>query len=123
MIFSETDVGLSRSRVENVPLDTGGGDVHLLFVGLDLTVRNRALDAVDDDPIIGLDARFDHPEPTIDLPDDDRALLDDVVLVDDQQIAAELVAAARGVGTEQRRLRTPDRDPDARKYAGQQPVV
>ena len=91
-----------------MPLSAGGGDLHLLLVGLDLAARNGALNAVNDDPIVGLDPRLDHSQPVIDLPDGDRALLDHVVFVDDQNVAPELARTDRRVGNEQRV--TNDRD-------------
>ena len=49
----------------------------------------------------GLSAELDHAEPFVELADGDRALLDHVVLVDDQNVRAELARTDRRVGNEQ----------------------
>ena len=52
----------------------------------------------------------------------DLALLDDIVLVDDEHVAAALVAAERDIGHEQRRLRL-RRHAHAHEKAGQQAAL
>jgi hypothetical protein len=64
-----------------------GGDPNLLLVGLDLVARNRALHAVHDHLVVGLDAGRNHAQPVIDLPDRDSALLHHVVPINNEQVA------------------------------------
>ena len=69
---------------------------------IDLLAGDRAQEAGDDDAVVRLDALLDHPQRAFERADLDVALLDHVVLVDDEQIAPALVGAERGVGHQQR---------------------
>src|SRR5262249_48744132 len=62
-------------------------------------------------------AFFDHTHRTVELPDLNFALLDNVVLADDQQITAALVGAERGIGNKQCVRLLPQRNLHAHKIA------
>jgi hypothetical protein len=69
---------------------------------LDNAARNGALDATDDDAIPKLQPALDDPQPAVDrVPGFDGALLDDILLVDQEQVAPLLAVAERTIGHEQ----------------------
>ena len=85
-------------------LADAGGCFDLLQLRIDLLAGDRAQQPGDHDAVVRLQAAFDHAQPAVELPDLHLALLDHVVAVHDQHVAAGLVAAERGVGDEQRVL-------------------
>src|SRR5438093_788428 len=69
---------------------------------LDDAARNGALDAADDDAIPRLQSALDDPLPAVDrVPGFDGVLLDDILLVDQEQVAPLLAVAERAIGHEQ----------------------
>ena len=65
--------------------------------------RHRALDAAHDHAVLGLEPASDDPQPAVDhLSGLHGALLDDVLVVDDEHIAPLLAVAERAVGHQQR---------------------
>src|ERR1700728_3391943 len=67
------------------------------LLGVDLLARDRTHDAADDHAVVLSEALLDHPQIADELAGLDLALLDDVVLVDDEHIAAALIAAERNI--------------------------
>src|SRR5262245_31140609 len=64
-----------------------------LHLRVDLVARDGAQEAGDDHPVVGRDAVLDRAQRLDALADLDLALLNHVVLVDDQEIAPALVGA------------------------------
>ena len=79
-----------------------------LHFGVDLLARDGAHDAADDDAVVLGQAFFDHAQFADELARLDFALLDHIVLVDDEHIASALIAAERDVGHQQGRLAARD---------------
>ena len=73
-------------------------------LGIDLLARDR-LHATHDHTVVLCQALLDYAQIPDELSLLDFALLDHTVLVDDEHIAAALVATKRNIGHEQRRLR------------------
>ena len=94
-----------------------GGD------GLDLRAGTGALEAVDDDALAALYALLDDDQVVHLAADLHRALLDDVLVVDDEDIAAGLVGAEGTLGDEQDRAVQLVRDAEADEGAGDDGVV
>src|SRR6201747_2989022 len=76
----------------------------LLQLRIDLLAGDCAQQPGNDNPVIALQAAFDDAQVALERPGLYLALLDDVVGVDDQNIAPGLVAAERPVGDKQRVL-------------------
>ncbi|MET3345822.1 hypothetical protein ABIF52_006203 [Bradyrhizobium japonicum] len=92
--------------------------------GFDLLARDHPQQPRDHDAVVRLQPALDHAQAVIGGADLHLALLDDVVAIDHQQIAAALVAAERGVGNEERALLLVEGHADADEIAGQQhPLV
>src|SRR5262245_17135653 len=73
----------------------GGRRRYALHVRVDLLARHGALRPAHHDPLVSAEPALDDAQLTDGRADHNLALLDHVVLVDDQHVAAGLVAADR----------------------------
>src|SRR6516225_6445191 len=90
----------------------------------DLPPRDGALRIGDHDPVVLRKPLGDRAQASEELTDLDIALLDLVILVDHQEISAELTGADRGVWHQKRFPRLPDqRHPDTGEEAGNEPAI
>ena len=102
----------------------GAAGLAPLSLRVDLLPGPRTQQSVDDETVIGPEARLDHPQIVgRHLPERHEALGDLVVGADDEDIFARLLAADGRVGREQRRIRRRGRHPHAGEHAGREHAV
>src|SRR5215470_15784554 len=91
-----------------------------LYLRIDLLARYSAQHAGDHDAVLRVQTVLDHAPLVHPLADLDFALRDDVVVVDDEDIAPALAAADRRIGNQQGILRFAERNAHAHEIARQQ---
>src|SRR5436190_12199125 len=85
------------------------GGLRRLGLRIDLVARDGAQEPADDHAVVRRDALLDHTQGLDHRADLDLALLDHVLLVDDQHVAAALVAAEGDVRHQEGVLLLPER--------------